>query len=403
MSVRIRGLVKAARVCRESLARGVPSGERADFLAWVRGILGQVEEFCRELPGGVEGLPRPSLEAYRFLLKVAREGASAFASPRPAGPSRPAVRAPGLVAFLEEMLLDLGTPGEPSFSVEEYRRRASERVEAIRKGLARKGLDPSFLPQRTGMAFAWLDWLAREDHLEVYRGGLDRFRTGLSRVSRVRWGRSPDRMGVLFLPSRCIYRVKEEKGILVWRLHCGFLEAEAPEIEGFFRALLPGRKRDGSGVSQAYKEFVSSRRFFSLSREMEDLVSGKGRDFPRGRAWDLELLFEKINQEYFQGGLARPRLSWGDRITRRKLGSYDRQRNRITLSPLLDDPGLPECVPAYVLYHEMLHLERPGRVVGGRHVSHDTWFKGREARFKQRKEALRFLRGIWGKEAGAGG
>ncbi|HHI68892.1 MAG TPA: hypothetical protein ENJ97_06150, partial [Planctomycetes bacterium] len=169
MGVRIRGLVKAARACRESLARGVPSGERADFLAWVRGILGQVEEFCREVPGGVEGLPRPSLEAYRFLSKVAREGTSAFAEPRPAGPSRPKIRVPGLVAFLEEMLLDLGTQGEPSFSVEEYRRRAAKRVECTRKGLLRKGMDPSFLPLRTGMAFAWLDWLAREDHLEVYR------------------------------------------------------------------------------------------------------------------------------------------------------------------------------------------------------------------------------------------
>ncbi len=402
MAVRIRGLVKAARVCRESLARGIPPGEREDFLAWVRGILDQVEGMCRDSPRGVEDLPRPSREAYRFLEKVSLGGLEGLsASP---GPELlpPRVRAPGLVSFLEEMLVDLGTWGDLSHSLDGYKRLAKGKVESVERGLGRKGLDPSFLPERTGMAFAWLDWLSRGDHLEFYLSRVVVFLPALEDISDARWGYS-DPVGVLFYPFRYIYRVKEEDGLLLWRLHCGFLLAEDPEVEDFLLLVCLGKNRVDPQVYQDYKDFLASPRFFSLAREVEAVLGGPGRDRPRGRAWDLEALFKKINQEYFGGTLVKPRLSWGERFSRNRLGGYDRQRNRIFLSPVLDDPALPEFVPAYVLFHEMLHLQQQGRVVGGRLMSHTASFRVREDRFRHKEQALRWIEKCLGEEAGKGG
>ncbi len=372
-------------------------------MAWVRGTLEQVREICRELPGGVEDLPRPSLEAFRFLEEVARQGLPPAPPGGEALPSRPKIQAPGLVSFLDAMLLDLGRPGGSRLPAGEHREKAAEQAERVRDWLGGRGLDPSFLPRRTGLAFAWLEWLGREDHMGIYLEGVRRFLPGLSELAPPGKGGGRIPASVLFLPGRYLYRRKVEKGFLVWRLHCGFLQAEPREAVLSLRIFSKGKERGSTELHREFKEFVSSPRFFSLSREIEAVLAGKGRDLPKGRAWDLEVLFEKINREYFSGRLVQPRLSWGDRPARNKLGSYDLQKNRITLSPILDDPALPECAVAYVLYHEMLHLERPGKVVGGRLMSHDTWFRRREERFKEREEAEKVLRRIWGGEGAAGG
>ena len=78
-------------------------------------------------------------------------------------------------------------------------------------------------------------------------------------------------------------------------------------------------------------------------------------------------------------------------------------KNRITISPLLDDPEVPECVPAYILYHEMLHLARPGELKGGRLMSHTREFRRREEEFREKDVARRWIRRLCGGEAGARG
>src|SRR5262249_39952262 len=44
---------------------------------------------------------------------------------------------------------------------------------------------------------------------------------------------------------------------------------------------------------------------------------------PRGRYYDLEALFDDLNARYFNGSLARPRLSWSQSKTSRVLGHHD--------------------------------------------------------------------------------
>src|SRR5215831_15117088 len=44
---------------------------------------------------------------------------------------------------------------------------------------------------------------------------------------------------------------------------------------------------------------------------------------PRGKFHDLEEVFDDLNERYFNGALARPRLSWSQGKTRRILGHHD--------------------------------------------------------------------------------
>jgi hypothetical protein len=114
----------------------------------------------------------------------------------------------------------------------------------------------------------------------------------------------------------------------------------------------------------------------------------------RGRTYDLSDLFSELNTRYFGGSLERPRLSWSQRPTRRVLGHHDHVHRTIIISKTLDNAAIPRFVVEYVLYHEMLHVKHPARVVSGRTIYHGSAFRKDERLFERFDEALKWLEKI---------
>ena len=115
---------------------------------------------------------------------------------------------------------------------------------------------------------------------------------------------------------------------------------------------------------------------------------------PRGLFYHLDELFDDLNARYFQGALARPRLSWSQGKTGRVLGHHDYVHGTITVSRTLDSPNIPRLVLEYVLYHEMLHVKHPPKLVGERTIYHGADFRADERRFHQVSEAIEWLERI---------
>ncbi len=113
---------------------------------------------------------------------------------------------------------------------------------------------------------------------------------------------------------------------------------------------------------------------------------------PQGRHYDLEILFEELNREYFGGMMARPRLGWSRREARTTLGHYDPAHHVIVISRLLDSAEAPPLVVRYVMFHEMLHLKHPTQHKGSRRCVHTTDFRRSERLFEGYGEALTELR-----------
>jgi len=111
----------------------------------------------------------------------------------------------------------------------------------------------------------------------------------------------------------------------------------------------------------------------------------------RGVVIDLEQLFDDLNREYFAGSLARPRLSWSGKKSRRLLGRYDATHDIIFVSRVFDAPGVPPYVVAYILFHEMLHLKHRSRVDDSRLMVHTAEFKAEEKRFREYQKAKLWL------------
>jgi hypothetical protein len=111
----------------------------------------------------------------------------------------------------------------------------------------------------------------------------------------------------------------------------------------------------------------------------------------QGNVYDLERIFRRLNQRYFGGRLAEPTLSWSQRRTRTILGHHDHVHDTIVISKSLDSRDVPEWFVEYILYHEMLHIKHPARLVNGRRYYHTKAFRADEQKFPHYQQALDWL------------
>jgi hypothetical protein len=112
---------------------------------------------------------------------------------------------------------------------------------------------------------------------------------------------------------------------------------------------------------------------------------------PRGRFYDLEEIFRQVNQTYFQNRLEQPVLSWSQTKTHRVFGHQDSVHDTIVISRTLDDAQVPQFVVEFVLYHELLHIVHPARIVNGKRRVHSAAFRGDEQRFARFGDAEEWL------------
>ena len=144
-----------------------------------------------------------------------------------------------------------------------------------------------------------------------------------------------------------------------------------------------------------YKRFASSA---AVTRQTELIRGARGSkrySGPQGRYYNLEEVFESLNERFFNGLMGRPELTWSEHNAKRSLGHYDAAHNTIVVSRVFDRPSSPRYAVEYLLYHEMLHLKHPVKMNGIRRCVHSREFKAEERQFPQLREALAFLKRLW--------
>ena len=107
----------------------------------------------------------------------------------------------------------------------------------------------------------------------------------------------------------------------------------------------------------------------------------------------LQDSFDRMNERYFNGLMARPNLTWGRRSTT-LLGTYTYATDTIMISAALKEA--PEELLDSVVHHEMLHKKHKFSCTGGRTHSHTAAFRKDEALFYDKdaeRKMQRFLRG----------
>ncbi len=172
--------------------------------------------------------------------------------------------------------------------------------------------------------------------------------------------------------------------------------APAPILEALVYLLLAKllRRPVPKAYSERYRRYLNRK---EMRRSLQLVKQTRGRKFvsgPKGERYDLEEIFEDLNQRFFEGLMARPLLGWSRRPSRVMLGHYDPSHNAIILSRLLDSPRAPRLAVEYVLFHEMLHLRYPVDHRGARRCVHTREFKEAERAFPQLPQAKELLKAL---------
>ncbi len=116
----------------------------------------------------------------------------------------------------------------------------------------------------------------------------------------------------------------------------------------------------------------------------------------KGRQYDLSVIFDKVNAQYFSGEVTAA-ITWGRKgarrfPARRTLGTYLDDKNLIRINPVLDSRRIPRFYIEFIVYHEMLHAVVETEVKNGRRNIHAREFRKREMLFEHYERACQWER-----------
>lgn len=145
-------------------------------------------------------------------------------------------------------------------------------------------------------------------------------------------------------------------------------------------------------LAARFRKFAGSPAMTRQTHLIRQMRGRKRLHSPSGDHYHLEEIFEDLNQRFFHGLLARPRMTWSKDRSRQNLGHYDPAHNTIVVSRILDRRGVPKYAVEYLVFHEMLHLRHPVKLRGSRRCVHPRAFQEEEKLFPHLEEAKQYLK-----------
>ena len=143
--------------------------------------------------------------------------------------------------------------------------------------------------------------------------------------------------------------IREKESAICIRLHRMFLNADCDVLDEI-GAFINRKRRP----AQKVKEFIHCNKACIKETKMQAVYSK-----PQGRYYNLSDMFEEVNKDYFSSSVSSA-IAWGNKsprrtVRKRRLGSYQRDRDMIRINPVLDSKRVPRYFVEFIVYHEMLH------------------------------------------------
>jgi hypothetical protein len=206
-------------------------------------------------------------------------------------------------------------------------------------------------------------------------------------------GRPPRFRVEFYAYSSLVLTIRRREEVVYVRFSDLLRRAPRAVLEGAAALLLARvyRRKAPPHMVDPYFEYARSDRTRTRMNRMRRGRVRLAATNPRGEHFDLQRLFEELNENYFAGSLHRPHIGWSTRSWRRQFGCYDPGPNQILLNRRMDRPGVPQFAVEYVLFHEMLHVKHPTRRSGCSLVSHSREFREEEKRFAEFERARRVI------------
>ena len=237
------------------------------------------------------------------------------------------------------------------------------------------------LAERSYRAYLWLKFFEERNWLERHMEALRRIHT-LSKNSYAQQD-----LLIRFENSSFLFRGTKKKKVFELTIHEGFILAD----DGVYEEILAACFSKKRNALHKVRDFGRSAKYKLVMKQLW-VHSAQSRVSTMGEQFDLQQLYDAINQQYFKGSMQAPRMVWSTRSSIRRLGYYNPDTDTISISHNLDQESVPRFVVEYVLYHELLHKKLGLKPVNARRMAHTGTFKRMEKQFERYQEAEDFIR-----------
>lgn len=385
--IRITGLVRQVNDLRRALSEPMTTAQRDALRLRIDQAVEQTEAILRYHCMTERHLPGPSRRAYQFLKQADLSKAAIVAvEPAVCPAARPeSVSFRGLSAFLDSLLDDLSLSiADGHFNPQATAQVIRRTADRLNQAMERDNLLAEQLLPATRQRLGWFRYFAEAGPfaalVEAVRQSLRIF--GRMIDERIAWV-AP--LLIHYKPSSYLYswRVTPRGTRIV--LASPMIAFDSALLERLGRQML-GNKANRSAINAA----LLADNYQRVARDLEAAAGAVERT--RGMIHDLAEVFDRVNMEYFDGQMPRPRLTWNRNPNRFKYGHYDFERDTVCISSTLDRPGVPGYVVEAVMHHELLHKKIGCQWREGKRRMHTALFRMQERTFKRHQEAEMFLK-----------
>ena len=282
------------------------------------------------------------------------------------------------------LLLEVALGNTSSLPVRSLLCRNTDQIESI---CIQHQVTPAALAAPSRAAYTWMKFLTSEPNLQLHLDTLRRANKIATEIIALH----KQGGGKIFIElsyGSSLYKCQTISNFTTLSISQGFIRASDDVLTAVLQSALLG-KTDAS--KRIIRQFGISEEYSDVMLEL-DLVAQIDAETAQGSCYNLDEMFATIDREYFSGKMLKPRLMWSGILSHRKLGHYERTRDRVVLSQILDDRHIPKYVVEFVLYHELLHKHHGFKWVNGRCLAHTPEFRRSEREFRHYQEAESFLK-----------
>lgn len=281
------------------------------------------------------------------------------------------------------------SPTPNTIQIQELTHTITQNVAAIENICAASQATPANLTRCSRHIYAWMKFLNQESNLQLHLKTTRKVKQIAQELCQIHIPQSVNIIVELtYLAGLCKYKHSSLDITLI--LNEGFINANDETLEALVKIGLFGKCQY---TTQLIRSYAESEEYSDVLMEL-DFITEVIVENAKGKCYDLNELFEKVNHEYFASSLVKPRLVWSRINTYSKLGHYESARDRVMLALTLDNANIPEFVVEFVLYHELLHKYHGATWMNGRRMVHTPEFRRDERKFKLYKEAEEWLKNL---------
>lgn len=297
-------------------------------------------------------------------------------------------------AMLQKMSILSKCPVLDHGKTQELAKTLERTVREIEQLCAQQDVTPANLTDPSRQAYTWMKFLTDEGrlqlHLQVTRRVSHIATEVFSDKGNLRKGfhpKAPETV-VVFTNIAALYKIRSNSNGVFIEINEGFICASDEILAAIIKAALHGKSPT---TTRIIRSFSLSEEYSEVLLQM-DLITEVSALRARGKFYDLEEVFDRVNREYFANQMVKPRLSWNRILTKRKFAHYEPVRDRVVVSLTLDDERVPKFVVEFVMYHELLHKHHGEKWVNDRLFVHTPEFRQDERKFKLYEKAEQWLR-----------